>query len=295
MARADATVGRPRFRSAAGRAAFADAYRRVLDQWNVPVESIDLSSEFGSTRVHMAGRVGAPPVLLLPGGGATSTVWFANAGALAREHRVLAPDLLGDAGFSVNRRRAVRGAADLTAWLTSLLDGLGPDRAAVCGHSYGAWIGLRFALDRPDRVSRLALLDPTDCFNGLSARYQLRALPVLTHPTARTMTDLLRWETHGTPLDPAWTGLAAIAREQVRGTRTVLPRRPAAADLRSSATPLLVVLAGQSRAQDPEQVAARVRVLRPDAAVVSIPDATHHTLPFHPAAAVNETLDVFLR
>lgn len=288
-------VGRPRFRSPAGRAAFDAAYQRVQEQWGVAHESVDLTSECGSTRVQLAGPPDAPPVLLLPGGGATSAVWFDNVAPLAARHRLLVPDLMGDAGYSVNRGRRVRTGADLTAWLTGVLDGLGIDRVAVCGHSYGAWIGLTFALARPDRASRLALLDPTDCFAPMSVGYRVHALPVLVRPGAGTLTRLLRWETNGLPLDPAWTALAATARAQVRGTRIVLPHRPSAADLRALAMPLLVVLAGQSRAHRPEYVAARVRELRPEASVEVIADATHHTLPFQPAGPVNDLVVEFFR
>jgi hypothetical protein len=38
--------------------------------------------------------------VVLSGGGATSTVWFANVAELARDHRVFAVDTMGDVGRS---------------------------------------------------------------------------------------------------------------------------------------------------------------------------------------------------
>lgn len=295
MEEIDRLVGRPRFRSAAGWEEFDAAYQRVLSRWGAAHESTDLASEFGTTRVQLVGPRDAPPVVLLPGGGATSVVWFANAAALAAQHRLLVPDLMGDVGYSVTGGRRVRTAADLTAWLGGVLDRLGVDRVAVCGHSYGAWIGLTFAIARPDRVSRLALLDPTDCFAPMSARYRMHALPVLLRPGAAALERLLRWEADGVRLDPAWTELAATARAQIRGTSIVLPHRPSAKDLRALSMPLLVMLAERSRAHRSNDVGAGVRELRPDARIETIPDATHHTLPFQPAGPVNDLLTDFFQ
>jgi pimeloyl-ACP methyl ester carboxylesterase len=51
-------------------------------------------------------------------------------------------------------------------WLDAVLDRLGIETTDVCGHSYGGWIGLGYALHAPARVNRLVLLDPTQCFAG---------------------------------------------------------------------------------------------------------------------------------
>jgi pimeloyl-ACP methyl ester carboxylesterase len=45
-----------------------------------------------------------------------------------------------------------------------VLDGLGVELPELVGHSYGAWIALTYALQRPARVGKLTLLDPTMCF-----------------------------------------------------------------------------------------------------------------------------------
>ncbi|MEW1657778.1 alpha/beta fold hydrolase [Streptomyces sp. NPDC093707] len=75
--------------------------------------------------------------MLLGGGGATSAVWYARAAALARTHRVHAVDVPRTPGLSVPGGRPLRRPADLMAWLDGLLDGLGADRVALLGHSYG--------------------------------------------------------------------------------------------------------------------------------------------------------------
>ena len=70
------------------------------------------------------------------------------------------------------------------SWLSIVLDRLRVGRCAVVGHSYGGWMALSFALNAPNRVSHLALVDPTSCFKGGSTRYNVRSVPMMMRPSA---------------------------------------------------------------------------------------------------------------
>ncbi|MCM0678165.1 alpha/beta hydrolase, partial [Micromonospora phytophila] len=111
-------------------------------------------------RVHHGGS--GPPVLLLHGHPRTHATWHRVAPLLAERHTVICPDLRGYGGSSKPpstpdhvpySKRAMAG--DVVA----LLDALGHRRAAVVGHDRGAYVAMRAALDHPDRVSRLGVLD----------------------------------------------------------------------------------------------------------------------------------------
>src|SRR5215218_3304987 len=103
-----------------------------------------------------------PPVLLLHGYPQTHVMWHKVAPALAREFTVVAADLRGygdsskppdgenHAGYS---KRAT--ARDQVA----VMERLGFGRFAVVGHDRGGRVGHRLALDYPERVTRLAVLD----------------------------------------------------------------------------------------------------------------------------------------
>ncbi|MFI5692913.1 alpha/beta fold hydrolase [Kribbella sp. NPDC051586] len=255
---------------------FQDAYDALLTRWDVPVEQLELTDEFGTTHVNACGPADGPPVVLLPGHGATPPVWYAVAPQLAETYRVYAIDLIVDAGRSTNTGRTPKTPADLHTWLTNVLDGLAIDRAAFCGHSYGAWIALTYAIARPDRVSRLALLDPTDCYTGLRIPYILRALPSLLRPSRARSISFLRWETQGLPLDPQVLELAGLAAEQP-STPFVRTKRPTDDELRT-VTPLVFV-AGRSKSHNPSRLTQRVTTLTPAATVVQLETATHHSLP----------------
>lgn len=125
-------------------AAFREAYEQAMALWPVPVERLDLPSEFGSTRVNVCGPADGPPLVLLHGGGTTSAVWYALAATLARTHRVHAVDQMGGPGLSAHTGRALRRPEDLLDWLDGVFSGLGLASAALLGHSYGGWLALSY-------------------------------------------------------------------------------------------------------------------------------------------------------
>ncbi|MEF9882544.1 alpha/beta fold hydrolase [Streptomyces sp. P9-A4] len=255
---------------------FDSAYDALLATWPHPTTVAELVTPYGTTHVLCHGPEDGPPVLLLPGGGATACSWRATAAALGTTHRVHAVDLVGGPGRSRPGDRPIRTAADLTAWLDALLDGLGIASAAFCGHSYGAWIALRYALASPARTDRLLLLDPTGCLAGFRPGYLLRALPMLLRPTPARTAAFLAWETGGAEYDPAVRRLDALAADLPR-RRPVTGPRTTAAELSGLRPPVLLLLAGAGRAHDARRVAARATALGLRADIV--PAATHHTLP----------------
>jgi haloacetate dehalogenase len=103
-----------------------------------------------------------PPVLLLHGYPQTHVMWHRVAPVLAERFTVICPDLRGygdsdkppgDADRSAYSKRVM--ACDQV----EVMRALGFDRFAVVGHDRGARVALRMALDHPDVVSHLAVMD----------------------------------------------------------------------------------------------------------------------------------------
>lgn len=270
------------------------AYEAVLARWPVDVESIDVPSPFGTTRVQACGPANAVPLVLLHGGGATATVWLHNVAEFAVGHRVYALDQIGDVGCSLNDRRPVTSVDDLMSWLDATLGELGVESADVCGHSNGAWIALNYAIRSPWRVRRLVLLDPTRCFAGLNPVYLWHALPLL-RPTGQRMRKFLAWETAGADLDPDWLRLVTVGAEEFTArAKTIIARMPASEALRAMTVPTLVLLAERSRAHAIRRVAARAGALLPDVRTSVLSGLTHHSMPLWRPKELNSQVVDFL-
>lgn len=274
------------------RSEFLNAYDAVLATWPPAVESIDVTTEFGTTRANICGPDGGTPLVLLPGGGATSTVWFANVEALSQSHRVYAIDLINDVGRTAPDGQNIRGRDDLMRWLDAVLAKLHLPNVRLCGHSYAGWLALNYAMHAPGRVSELALLDPTDCFTGLSLSYRLHAVPVLVRPNRQRMRSLLTWETDGRRLDQAWLELITVGSELPR-PKLVMPRRPTAKQLRAMTVPTLVLAAEKSKAHDIERLVSNARRHLPDVTTVVLEGACHHSIPTEDPHQLNKQLTQF--
>ena len=115
----------------------------------------------GGTEFRLRTGGAGPPLLLLHGHPQTHVMWHLVAPRLAESFAVVAADLPGygrsrvpgGAGIETHSKRA------MAASLVDLMAALGHERFAVVGHDRGARVGYRMALDHPDRVERLALLD----------------------------------------------------------------------------------------------------------------------------------------
>jgi haloacetate dehalogenase len=114
-----------------------------------------------SVRFRLGGE--GPPVVLLHGHPRTHTTWHRVAPLLAAAgHTVVCPDLRGYGGSSKPEPgpdHAAYGQSAMASDVLALLRALGHERFAVAGHDRGSYVALRLALEAPDAVSRLAVLD----------------------------------------------------------------------------------------------------------------------------------------
>ncbi len=103
-----------------------------------------------------------PPLLLLHGNPQTHMMWHRVAPVLARRYSVVCPDLRGY-GFSgkpgVSEGSAAHSKRAMAADLAGLMRQLGHERFQVVAHDRGARVAHRLALDFPDAVQKLAVLD----------------------------------------------------------------------------------------------------------------------------------------
>lgn len=121
-------------------------------------------------------RGSGPPLLLLHGVMVHAVTWRLLVEPLAATHRVITVDWPG-CGSAPKDPAVTRDTRSLAAGAAALLDQLGLEQATIVGHSLGAVVALRLALDHPSQVQRLVLLAPAT-FPRKSQRVLHRALGV---------------------------------------------------------------------------------------------------------------------
>ena len=149
-----------------------------------------------------AGR--GQPVILVHGNWATSSWWEPVLERLPEGVRAVAPDLRGR-GLTTggtDDHRILTYAADLGAFA----DALGIERFALVGHSLGSAVALEFALERPDRLTFLAVVSPA-WIDGMPESYavperqrQLKEDPAFLEMALRAIVP-------GAPNDDRWRRL----------------------------------------------------------------------------------------
>jgi pimeloyl-ACP methyl ester carboxylesterase len=179
------------FKTRAGEAAYRAAYDAEMKSWPVPYEELDVPSRFGTTHVIACGPKAAPPLVLLHGYMATSTMWSINIAAFSKAHRVYAVDVMGQPSKSIPNE-PICNAADFVSWLTATLDALRLDRVSLVGMSFGGWLALNYAVAVPQRVRKLVLLSPGGLL-PMVKQFTVRGLLMVLLPTRFTVNSFFRW------------------------------------------------------------------------------------------------------
>jgi len=109
------------------------------------------------TTLHVRVGGSGPAVVLIHGFGDTGDMWTPLAVELAKNHRVVVPDLRGiglsakpEAGYEKkNQANDIRG----------VLDTLGIDQADVVGHDIGVMVAYAYAAAYPTKTTKLVVMD----------------------------------------------------------------------------------------------------------------------------------------
>jgi len=249
-------------------------YETILARWNVPTESMDIKTSIGITHVNASGSNESPVLILLPGFGANSTMWFPNIAALSSKFRVYAVDTNGQPGKSISSQKLT--AANSIDWIVEVLDGLGFEKVNMAGISLGGWLTLNFAIHQPERVERIVLIDPAASLEKVSGAFLRHSfIPIMVHPTRPGLVKYFRWMTQGYKVDPDWGELML---QGILNTRPQPPIRPAPftdSELCSLNIPVLLLIGERSVIYNPQRTYQRAIRLIPNVEAEIVLGASH--------------------
>jgi pimeloyl-ACP methyl ester carboxylesterase len=139
--------------------------------------SQEIAANGATIHVRVGGLATGPAVVLLHGYGETGDMWAPLAAELARDHRIIVPDLRG-MGLSSHPS----GGYDKKTQagdVAGVLDALHVARADLVTHDIGNMVGYAFAASYPARVTRFVLIDAP--LPGIGPWEQILQNPLLWH------------------------------------------------------------------------------------------------------------------
>ena len=146
----------------------SDYRQALIDKMGCLVRQDQITAGSVNTAYLSAGE--GLPVILLHGAGAGAVTWYPSIGVISKEYHVIAPDIVGY-GES-DKPDAPYDRAFFSSWLNEFLSALNVSKAHVVGLSQGGAIALQFALDYPEMIDKLVLVDA----GGLGAQPSLASL-----------------------------------------------------------------------------------------------------------------------
>lgn len=127
-------------------------YNRLVKQWGVAVEEMDIATPYGVTHIIACGNKDNPPLVLFHGvGDDAALMWIYNAKYLSLYYRVYAVDTIGGPGKSVPGELYNKDFDDVL-WIDKILEGLSIEKAFFAGVSHGGYLVQVYALSRPESV-----------------------------------------------------------------------------------------------------------------------------------------------
>ena len=114
----------------------------------------------GTLRLRRGGK--GPPLLLLHGNPQTHAMWHKVAPKLAERYSLVLPDLRGYGGTfkpPATPDHAPYAKREMAKDMVELMAHFGHDKFLVAAHDRGARVAHRLAIDHPERVQKLAVMD----------------------------------------------------------------------------------------------------------------------------------------
>ncbi|WP_165491620.1 alpha/beta fold hydrolase [Stutzerimonas kirkiae] len=177
----------------------AQAYGPQLEGFAYPhpLQRFEFSSQqqplgMGYMDVSPEGDGNGRTVVLLHGKNFCAATWEQSIRVLADAgYRVIAPDQIGFCSSSKPRGYQF-SLAQLASNTRALLESLGLEKATLVGHSMGGMLAARFALNNPDMVEKLVLVNPIGLEDWQAAGVPYASIDQLYRNERSTTRDSIR-------------------------------------------------------------------------------------------------------
>ncbi len=145
---------------------YINAYNKTLALFELPVREKDISTQYGNAHVLICGNAANPPLVLLHGMNASSTMWYPNMKTLAKDYCVYAIDFLLEPGKSTCNSKHLK-MEQIADWYDEIFAKLRLNSFHLVGCSRGGWLATAVSIKHPEKVKKLVLLSPAQTFTWI--------------------------------------------------------------------------------------------------------------------------------
>lgn len=168
------------YRSKSAKARSLALYNSQLAKLNVPFRDIYVDTSFGRSHIVETGNLSGEPLLVFHGGNSTTAYNLIMCDFLLKDFHIYAVDTIGHPGKSDEVCLSHR-SYDYGKWASEVISGLGFDRIACFGGSYGGGILAKLMCVAPKKVKKAVLVVPSGINNALPLSTAAMLIPLILY------------------------------------------------------------------------------------------------------------------
>ena len=282
------------FQTSKEKKTYIKSYNTSLKLWDIPYVEENIQTNFGIAHIIIAGPKQAKEMVLLHGMDASSTMWYPNIKALAKNHRVYAIDFLMEPGKSTLTSKPL-SSEEIIIWYNNIFNHYQLKNFDIVAASRGGWIATLLATQENNSINRMVLLSPAQTFEFVDKiGKSTTALFLKFFPSVKKFYKTLQvFSTHPEKMSMIYKKQFYLANKFAKSNTNFLEMQPFSDDDLKLITNPVLVLIGDHDIINSEKSLERVQNTLVKSNTKIINDAGHF-LSIDQSEAVNEAINAFL-
>jgi pimeloyl-ACP methyl ester carboxylesterase len=274
--------------------AYLTSYDKALKLWDIPYTEENIKTTFGTAHIIMAGPKNAKALVLLHGMDASSTMWYPNIKALAKNHRIYAIDFLMEPNKSTLTAKPL-SREEMVVWYNEIFSHYKLKKFDIVAASRGGWIATLLATQKENNIDKIVLLSPAQTFKFIDKVGKTsNALMLKLFPSEKKFSKTLKtFSTHPEKISPVYKRQFYLANKYAKSNSSMLKMTPFSDDELQSITNSVLVLIGDRDVINSDESLERAQKYLIKSKTQKITDAGHF-LSIDQSKIVNNAMADFL-
>jgi pimeloyl-ACP methyl ester carboxylesterase len=274
--------------------AYLTSYDKALKLWDIPYTEENIKTTFGTAHIIMAGPKNAKALVLLHGMDASSTMWYPNIKALAKNHRIYAIDFLMEPNKSTLTAKPL-SREEMVVWYNEIFSHYKLKKFDIVAASRGGWIATLLATQKENNIDKIVLLSPAQTFKFIDKVGKTsNALMLKLFPSEKKFSKTLKtFSTHPEKISPVYKRQFYLANKYAKSNSSMLKMTPFSDDELQSITNSVLVLIGDHDVINSDESLERAQKYLIKSKTQKITDAGHF-LSIDQSKIVNNAMADFL-